>query len=221
MDILATSDDGNYRVIAGNHPEPESPRWGAEMGTMVCAHPNYTLGDEGTPLVEETKARLKNDGLRDTLVWLADEHGVKIVLPLYLYDHGGITMRPGTNLMANEPLERTDWDTSLVGIIFAAGDAVTDWLGDVETWLAAEVSEYARYLEGEVYLLSVQQKVREATGTTLTYPDGRSEVTAVERDVWLMLPDTTTLTAYGSEGINEMAHDLLMEVWANSVHVDG
>ena len=61
----------------------ESPREYDNLAVLTCCHPRYTLGDEQhrEPMTE-TEVR---ESVGDVLA----------ILPLYLYDHGGITMRTG------------------------------------------------------------------------------------------------------------------------------
>jgi len=102
----------------------ENPRERDNLGTMVCWHRRYNLGDPHNyrdkdeflfALLEEVvgdtdKAERKLDGIRtkidreayrsydqyekavdDAVLEFVEERGY-VVLPLYLYDHSGITM---------------------------------------------------------------------------------------------------------------------------------
>lgn len=98
--------------------------------------------------------------------YLVREHGAKVVLPLFVYEHSGITMSCGANLVTNEDSMRSKgrfvgdaagWDTSTVGVIFdttetreACGqeDASVE---DIAKQLSEEVAYYAAYLEGSVF----------------------------------------------------------------------
>lgn len=74
-----------------------------------------------------------------------------VILPLYLYDHSGITMNTGGF--------SCPWDSGQVGWIYADADAVKKEYGEVtpETLatakrvLEAEVEEYDYYLTGQCY----------------------------------------------------------------------
>ena len=74
------------------------------------------------------------------------------ILPLYLYDHGGITLR--TNPSAFRAQDPGRWDWGLVGWIYA-GPAEIERMGTpperVGAVLRVEVEEYDLYLRGEVY----------------------------------------------------------------------
>lgn len=120
---------------------PESPREWDNLGTMVCWHGRYNLGDShdfSDP--SEYKAwRNAND--------------VRIELPLYLYDHSGITMR---TTPFGDP-----WDSGQVGYIYVTADQlrkeysakrITQRIIEQATKvLEGEVKTYDEYLRGDVY----------------------------------------------------------------------
>lgn len=122
----------------------ESPRDWYNLGTMVCGHRRYNLGDIQVRDMEEWEANkpLKKDTL--------------VILPLGLYDHSGITMYVGG---------RTDpWDSSEVGYIYVRKDneevveyKKTHTWKETEEWaesiLRGEVETYDQYLRGDVYCL--------------------------------------------------------------------
>ena len=124
-------------------PDPFNPRTDNDnFGHMVCFHRNYTLGDDHHMSVEEAKEfveRIKKEGA--------------VVLPLYLYDHSGITIR-------TSPFS-CPWDSGQVGFIYAEKEDIRkNWMRKSVTkklcqqaidLLVAEVSEYDSYLTGEVY----------------------------------------------------------------------
>jgi hypothetical protein len=71
-----------------------------------------------------------------------------IALPLYLYDHGGITMSTGAF--------GCRWDSGQVGWIYCTKENALSWLGSADearvlTALKGEVSEYDQYLRGDVW----------------------------------------------------------------------
>lgn len=122
----------------------ESPRDWDNLGTMVCGHRRYTLGDIQVKDMEEWEANkpLKKDTL--------------VILPLGLYDHSGITMYVGG---------RTDpWDSGEVGYIYVRKDneevieyKKTHTWKQTEEWaegiLRGEVETYDQYLRGDVYCI--------------------------------------------------------------------
>ncbi|MCK0754277.1 hypothetical protein [Chromohalobacter japonicus] len=76
-------------------------------------------------------------------------------LPLYLYDHGGLTMRPG-------PFS-CPWDSGQVGLIYVTkqhadqvlpklkGETQVEWEQRINGLLRVEVADYDQFLTGEVY----------------------------------------------------------------------
>lgn len=104
------------------YKNPLDPRTWDNAGTMVCKHGGYNLGD-----TEE-----EPDNYEDC-----------IVLPLYLYDHSGITM-------STSPFS-CPWDSGQVGVIYAkkGSEGMDD--KTLEACLESEVKEYDNYLTGNVW----------------------------------------------------------------------
>lgn len=113
------------------------------LGTMVCFHNKYSLGDthgykEGdyNSWDELKKAILKTEK-------------PLVILPLYLYDHSGITI-------STKPFG-CRWDSGQVGFIFTTKQKMTEFslLGytkkEIADDLKYEVERYDKYLTGEGY----------------------------------------------------------------------
>lgn len=120
---------------------PESPREWDNVGTMICAHRNYTLGDEQANFSDyHSWEHLKQE-------LLIEERKAVIILPLGLYDHSGITMYVGNS--------HDRWDGGQVGFIYCTQEDVDrEWNGDLEKaekYLEGEVETYDQYLRGDVY----------------------------------------------------------------------
>ena len=119
-------------------PDPMNPREEFDnVGTMVCFHRRYRLGDE-----HHFSSPADAQAFLDDVV---DQGG--IYLPLYLYDHSGIAMR-------TTPLG-DPWDSVQIGWIYATKGAIDhEWSGDqdsAESYLQGEVETYDQYLRGDVY----------------------------------------------------------------------
>lgn len=103
----------------------------------------------------------------DPASYYRQERGARVVLPLYVYEHSGITIRAGEPL--GETLTRNDvrstgrfvgddagWDTSFVGFTFDTPEGVEQCLGadatdeEIIAALKGEVEIYASFLEGDV-----------------------------------------------------------------------
>lgn len=142
MDAIETIERGGYTAEIYYDEWPESPREWDNVGHMICFHRKYNLGDEHD-------YRSKNySGWEDMFDALLEEYGEgSVILPLYLYDHGGITMKVGAF--------RDPWDSGQVGYIVASEEAIKrEWDGDekkAEEGLRCEVETYDQYLRGEVF----------------------------------------------------------------------
>jgi hypothetical protein len=116
----------------------ENPREWDNAGTMVCWHRCYTLGDEN--------ASKQYEGPESFLGWWKDNGKGGALLPLFLYDHGGITMRTGAF--------SCPWDSGQVGFIYmTAGIMRVEQMTKKKALacLEGEVKTYDDYLTGNVY----------------------------------------------------------------------
>ena len=112
------------------------PRENDNLGTMVCFHRRYALGD-------------KHELDLETAI-LVEQDPQVISLPLYLYDHSGITM--------NTTGFSCPWDSGKVGFIYVTLDKVRAEFSvkrvgkalrrKVEKILKGEVEYYDKYLTG-------------------------------------------------------------------------
>lgn len=227
-DTIATTTDGQYRVVATADHDAESPRWGAEVGSMFCEHPRYDLGDKRVGVLAEVHDVLAEEGPQAAVQYLREKHGVTCILPLFLHDHSGLSMTAGANLLtgdgevdlANLPVP--GWDTSLVGAIFATAEswAGAEILGDVEDVLRAEVKEYDAYLRGDSYLLTVERKAVRVLRATNTYADGTTEETVTTAEVWVpVLDDESAITILGSDEHQQVAAEMLHKFEAHVSNV--
>lgn len=108
------------------------------LGTMVCFHKRYSLGDEHNFSIEDARAFETRDDI--------------ISLPLYLYDHSGLTM--------NTTGFSCPWDSGKVGFIFVTLAKVRSEYGvskvgkalraKVKEYLKGEVRDYDTWLRGDV-----------------------------------------------------------------------
>jgi len=137
-----------YKLIQDEYAANPRTEWD-NLGTMVF-HKNYILGDRGHTYKTNDYAswdELEAD-IRKTAA---------AILPLFLYDHSGITMR-------TSPFS-CRWDSGQVGFIFISkakalkefgGKIVTKKLRErLETYLRSEVETYDQYLRGDVWGVKV------------------------------------------------------------------
>lgn len=149
MDIVKREDHGDYIVTVYLDPDPEhaNPRDWSNLGTMVCGHRHYNLGD-----VQVTSGER----------WEAPDD-VAVILSLGLIDHSGISMYVGGGA---HPADPGGWDSGTVGVIYAtSADLVREYGEDTpetrakaDELLRLEVKTYDQYLMGEVYGWVVEKR---------------------------------------------------------------
>jgi len=127
--------------------DPMNPRtdWD-NLGTMVCFHKRYDLGDK-------TDYRSNDyDSWEELKEGIIKNEGEVVILPLYLYDHSGITI-------STSPFD-CNWDSGQIGFIFVSKYKMKKEGIDetkVEEYLKGEVETYDQYLTGEVYCYEVYE----------------------------------------------------------------
>lgn len=162
FDII-TTDGRKLRLVIEQDENPEDPRCWDNLGTMLCYHRGYNLGDCNSK--KETEEQLdeicrkygKSDEELDEEMTMLEKFRFILEqediygLPLYLYEHSEISISTG----------RVDnFDSSFVGIIFVEKETFfaqtcrkddCDWKKEAEEMLRVEIETYSKYLEGEVY----------------------------------------------------------------------
>jgi hypothetical protein len=123
------------------------------VGTMVCWHRKYNLGDMQPKCSPSDYMLSVLDGIGvkckegTNLLCALERHAT--VLPLYLYDHSGITM-------ATTPF-RCPWDSGRVGFIYVLNQiAEIEWPGrgrnkSALAYLQSEVETYNAYISDNCY----------------------------------------------------------------------
>lgn len=142
MYVVEEKTIGDYRYEILPDDSPESPREWDNLGTMICFHRRYNLGDKHN-----------FDNPSDFRKFSKNNRKIGIVLPLYLYDHGGITM--------NTTGFGCPWDSGQVGWIYISKEKMRSEYGykriskklieRVRQYLINEVGTYDQYLMGDVY----------------------------------------------------------------------
>lgn len=129
------------------------PRDGDNLMKIAHWHRRYDLGDEVPDDL---------DGIEGVRRWLKKQGAINI-LPLYIYDHSGITIWVGDN----EPLipgAHRGWDSGQVGFVYTTKEQM-DLIGTprkaVSRVLKAEVEDFDSYLRGEVYGYRVEDRDEE------------------------------------------------------------
>ena len=159
---ITTTDGRKLRLVIEQDEFPDDPRSWDNIGTMLCCHLNYQLGDLNSN--KETELQLadicrkygKSDEEIDEMTFaeevrfILDQDDI-CGLPLWLYDHSGISISTG---------RQCSWDSSFVGLIFVEKDFYLaqmclkdeeDWKAKAKETLEGEVETYSDFLEGNAY----------------------------------------------------------------------
>lgn len=143
MYVEETEKVGEYLIEIIKDESPESPRAWDNFGKMICFHRRYDLGDDHN---------FNLDDYDDFVQYLKDEHDAAVILPLYLYDHSGITMSTG-------PFG-CRFDSGQVGWIYCTNKDLKELEQThsgqpleerAKVLLEGEVETYDQYLRGEIY----------------------------------------------------------------------
>jgi hypothetical protein len=156
-----------YEIKLYNDYDSEDPRKWENLGTMVCNWNRYTLGDVQEDLTCHLECLLDVD--QDSLYWETGDYEEKLWkrfekfyfwLPLYIYEHGGITMNTGGF--------HCRWDSGQAGIIYVSKkDARENWgwknitkerEKEIYDLLRSEVETYDKWLCGEVMGYEVEKE---------------------------------------------------------------
>lgn len=140
-------------ITIAHDSDVESPRDYENLGTMVCFHNRYSLGDNDHGFSTsdysgwtEMEAAILNKYGRDAFI-----------LPVYMLDHSGLALSTSS---FHDP-----WDSGQVGFIVASRAKVRSDMGvsritpklakQVFGWLKSEVEVYSKWLNGETYMMTV------------------------------------------------------------------
>lgn len=137
-----------YEINIYQDEDPINPRIDFDnLGTMICFRNRYSLGDD------------HNYDFNDYSGWeemkqsIIKNEKIAVILPLFLYDHSGITISTGSF--------HDRWDSGQVGFIFISKEKCREeynWKNITEKrkdkimrYLKDEVETYDQYLRGDVY----------------------------------------------------------------------
>ena len=148
IDYHDTTTFGAYTIKVEQDGDTESPREWDNLGTMVYWHNGYTLGDvNGNKEYESADDFLK-------------QHEDDIMLPLYLYDHSGITM-------STTPFS-CPWDSGQVGWIYISKEKIrkefsckrvsAKMVERIKTYLEGEVETFDSFITGDVHWFSITRE---------------------------------------------------------------
>ena len=157
--------DGYTLNIEQDH-DPMNPRTEFDnVGKMVCWHTRYNLGDEQPKcdpdeyllqMMQDRERSLHGKWVPDSverkcLEAYIDKHFV--MLPLYLYDHGGLSISVGSY--------GCPWDSGKVGFIYVSRESRE--YDDLAAGLTAEVEVYNQYLQGDAWGYTIENPAGDVT----------------------------------------------------------
>lgn len=202
--------DKTKRLQIFNDEEPMNPREDDNLGTMYCTHGRYSVGDSNAVSANEVRAEVGE--------------GHFISLPVYMYDHSGITV-------STTPFG-CSWDSGQVGRIYTTTENAADILGvsvedldhdKVKEMLVAEVAEYDRYLRGEFYGYMVTDKVEKytinATDLQKLWDDGMFGLSAVidESEPHTVWEEGEHNSCWNFHSVEQILEDNNTELWTEEV----
>lgn len=132
MTVYKHKDGEEFLEIFQDDLDPPSPLEWDNLGVIATWHKRYNLGDEQPK--EDPTEFLKNLPVGT------------IHLPIYMYDHSGLTL-------STSPFN-CPWDSGQLGFIYATPDNIEKLgvsLENVEAQLQNEVAIYNDYVQGNVY----------------------------------------------------------------------
>lgn len=138
IEIKSKTFPNGYKVVVSIDPEPQSPREWDNVGTVVLHNRGYGFGDEVADMHE--------------LLRLQEDKSL-ICLPIYLYDHSGITI--------NTTGFSCPWDSGKVGVIYCTKALAIKEFGKklcttkvrekALERLKGEIKDLDQYIQGNVY----------------------------------------------------------------------
>ncbi|KKM07245.1 hypothetical protein LCGC14_1735770 [marine sediment metagenome] len=151
-DCIETIKYKGYKINIYQDDCTESPREWDNLGNMICFHSRYNLGDKHNHSREELLEIIKRKDI--------------IALPLYLYDHSGITI--------NTSEFSCRWDSGQVGYIYVDFEAIKkEWKvkkvskklkAKIEKILNSEVNAYDEYIRGNIYGFMIEDENEDEEG---------------------------------------------------------
>jgi len=141
-DAINSEEYRGYVIKIYHGEDCSSPRENDNLGTIATWHRRYRLGD-----VQPSE---------DPTEYQASLPKGSIILPVYMYEHGGIALSTGRGGQFSDP-----WDSGQLGFIYCVPEKVRKEYSckritakvraQVEKVLQAEIDEYSMYVGGECY----------------------------------------------------------------------
>ena len=147
MNVIETIEYKGHVISVSPDDNPSDPRENDNLGTMICFHRRYNLGDKH-----------KFSDSQEFLEWLKEnKNDIAICLPIFMYEHSEVSLST-----SNKKYPFNDrWDAGQVGIVYVTKETLKKeypidqpqekTIEIATNVLVAEVEEYSRYLNGDIY----------------------------------------------------------------------
>jgi hypothetical protein len=140
MEPIYSEDYKGYKIKIYPDEDVSNPRTDFDnLGVIAASHRRYSF--------DESKLRFDDYGSwSEVEKYLRKERGAVAVLPLYMYDHSGITIR-------TTPFN-DQWDSGQLGLIYTTKELLEKMgvpLKNAKKQLEAEVNTLDMYVTGNVY----------------------------------------------------------------------
>jgi hypothetical protein len=120
----------------------QNPREYDNLGSMVCYHRRYDLGDKDPYLPGHYKPNTRDfSGWGEMRKYLEKVHDLATCLPVYMYEHRAVAV-------STKPFS-CRWDSGQIGFIFVSKEKLRKEYG-VKRITASLVAKAVRILEAEV-----------------------------------------------------------------------
>jgi hypothetical protein len=169
MESIKSLEHKGLKIDIWHDQDPIDPREWDNMGKMVCFHSRYDLGDKHTFRDHEHFEE-----------FLLEEKDNIFYLPIYLYDHGGITIK-------TSPFG-CGWDSGKVGYIYISKrDAKHEGIADPIKMLEHEVEQYDHYIMGNCYGFTIEDnegEMLDSVGGFIGYEEVAIKEAKTNADYW-------------------------------------
>lgn len=126
-----------------------------QLGTFWHWHRRYDLGSG--EIEDCAREALEHGGWEGLDKHLRRHHGATQIVPVGMYDHGGITVYEG----GRHPFDSMGWDSGTVGVLFDTTEGrrtcgTPDEL--IRECLLGELKTYDQHLTGDVYGYTIEDQ---------------------------------------------------------------
>lgn len=156
-----------FKIEIENDENPMNPRTDWDNGSvMVCKHRKYSLGDKDHGINLDGC-----DGWLDIKQAIVEQKSPIVILPLYLYDHSGITMNTtgfnsgfdscqvGFIFVDEEKAEMIGWTKEYIETLSKRDSEEYKGKTRVEIltdFMISDVETYDNYISGQVYRFNIE-----------------------------------------------------------------